>query len=197
MATRACKRKWETSHGPKPKGLPNGLHLLPLPGPQHRREAPPLTPPTPPGLVLPRVPPPVAAFAVDTVPTVLSGGAAHRAPLSAATEGALVLQETGQRSSLGNGHQQLSLVTKQESSLASVWAFPSEGMCLRFLSASGCCLWRRAQGPLDVCPSSPALMPPVTGLSNSVAVGLAHVSVFIYFFSFFLGEKGKPHHQSI
>lgn len=50
-----------------------------------------------PRLVLPQVPLPVAAFAVDAVPTVLSGDTAHRACslcCSATTEGALVLQET-------------------------------------------------------------------------------------------------------
>lgn len=46
--------------------------------------------------------------------------------------------------------------------------------------------------PLNVRPSSPTLVPLVTvGSSNSVAVGLAHLSVFIYFFLFFLERKAN------
>lgn len=89
-----------------------------------------------------------------------------------------------------SGHQQLSLVTKQKSSSAPVGTFPSEGTCLRFLSALGCCLWSSAQVPLDLCPSSPALMPLLTGLFQQRGCGSRSL-VGLYLLFFFLSWREK------
>lgn len=113
-ATLACKIKRETFQGYTLKGLPNGLHLLPpawAPAQTRSPEASCCLVSLPQWLPL----------LLTLFPLCCQGDAAQGARsllLSAATEGAWSFRRRG------SGHQQLSLLTKQTSSLASVWTSP-------------------------------------------------------------------------